>query len=85
MAFEAAVEVVNQAEAAEAVAALAKERLNAVDRRDLTERWATSSQVVRLTPAAGPTPAPRASPPRSGLARRRRWRRLGQVGARTGR
>ncbi|AWS46682.1 hypothetical protein [Streptosporangium sp. 'caverna'] len=50
VAFDASVEVVNQAEAAEAVAALAKERLNAVDGARLAERWATRSQVVRLTP-----------------------------------
>ncbi|MFJ2028948.1 hypothetical protein [Streptosporangium sp. NPDC087985] len=48
--FEASVEVVDQTEAAEAVAALAKERLNAVDGAGLTERWAAHSQVVRLTP-----------------------------------
>ncbi|ACZ91051.1 hypothetical protein [Streptosporangium roseum] len=48
--FDASVEVVDQAEAAEAVAALAKERLNAVDGAGLTARWAARSQVVRLTP-----------------------------------
>lgn len=55
MAFDASVEVVNQAEAAEAVAALAKERLNAVDGARLAERWATRSQVVRLTPREAAT------------------------------
>ncbi|MEU7988532.1 hypothetical protein AB0B56_27060 [Streptosporangium canum] len=48
--FDASVEVVDQAECAEAVAALAKERLNAVDGAGLTDRWAARSQVVRLTP-----------------------------------
>ncbi|GAA2889876.1 hypothetical protein GCM10010517_54040 [Streptosporangium fragile] len=48
--FDASVEVVDQAEAAEAVAALARERLNAVDGAGLTERWAARSQVVRLIP-----------------------------------
>ncbi|MEV7011886.1 hypothetical protein [Streptosporangium sp. NPDC051022] len=48
--FEASVEVVDQAGAPEVVAALAKERLNAVDGAGLTERWAARSQVVRLTP-----------------------------------
>ncbi|GLW07520.1 hypothetical protein Misp01_26500 [Microtetraspora sp. NBRC 13810] len=50
VAFEAAVEVVDQEAAADAVAALAKERLNAVDGAGLTGRWAAASQVVRLTP-----------------------------------
>ncbi|MFC4058283.1 hypothetical protein ACFOWE_08260 [Planomonospora corallina] len=48
--FEADVEVVDQAREAEAVAALAKERLNAADAAGLTARWAAGSQVVRLTP-----------------------------------
>lgn len=48
--FEAAVEVVDQAASPEAVAALAKERLNAPDAANLTARWATDSTVVRLTP-----------------------------------
>ncbi|MFD1940255.1 MULTISPECIES: hypothetical protein [Nonomuraea] len=48
--FDAAVEVVDQAQAAEAVAALAKERLNAPDAAGLTDRWADTSTVVRLTP-----------------------------------
>ncbi|MER7127728.1 hypothetical protein [Streptosporangium saharense] len=48
--FEAAVEVVDQAAFPEAVAALAKERLNAPDAANLTARWATDSTVVRLTP-----------------------------------
>ncbi|MEV4359017.1 hypothetical protein ACWEPL_30185 [Nonomuraea sp. NPDC004186] len=48
--FEAAVAVVDQAAAADAVAALAKERLNALDSEHLTERWARDSTVLRLTP-----------------------------------
>ncbi|WP_245765099.1 hypothetical protein [Nonomuraea jiangxiensis] len=48
--FEAAVAVVDQAAAPEAVAALAKERLNAQDSEHLTERWARDSTVLRLTP-----------------------------------
>ncbi|GAA3105767.1 hypothetical protein [Streptosporangium carneum] len=50
IAFEASVAVVDQAGAPEAVAALAKERLNAPDGAGLTERWAARSLVVRLTP-----------------------------------
>lgn len=48
--FEAAVSVVDQGEAAEAVAVLAKERLNARDSEHLPERWARESTVWRLTP-----------------------------------
>ncbi|WP_449063330.1 hypothetical protein [Planomonospora algeriensis] len=48
--FDASVKVVDQAEAADAVAALAKDRLNAADGAGLTARWAAESQVVRLTP-----------------------------------
>ncbi|MEO3872677.1 hypothetical protein ABGB18_28015 [Nonomuraea sp. B12E4] len=48
--FEAAVAVVDQATAGEAVAALAKERLNAPDTEHLAERWARDSTVLRLTP-----------------------------------
>ncbi|MBF8188571.1 hypothetical protein ITP53_23150 [Nonomuraea sp. K274] len=48
--FEAAVSVVDQAAAADAVAVLAKERLNARDSDHLTERWARDSTVLRLTP-----------------------------------
>lgn len=48
--FEAAVAVVDQAAAADAVAALAKERLNALDSEHLTERWARDSTILRLTP-----------------------------------
>lgn len=48
--FEAAVAAVDQAAAAEAVAVLAKERLNARDSEHLTERWARESTVWRLTP-----------------------------------
>ncbi|MFI9845567.1 hypothetical protein ACIHFD_51695 [Nonomuraea sp. NPDC051941] len=48
--FEAAVAVVDQAAAADAVAALAKERLNALDSEHLIERWARDSTVLRLTP-----------------------------------
>ena len=48
--FEAAVTVVDQAAEPDAIAALAKERLNARDCEHLTERWAESSTVVRLTP-----------------------------------
>ncbi|GAA5077104.1 hypothetical protein HNP84_003649 [Thermocatellispora tengchongensis] len=50
VAFEAAVEVIDQAAAPDAVAALAKERLNARDGAGMTDRWARESQVVRLTP-----------------------------------
>ncbi|MFF5206830.1 hypothetical protein [Streptosporangium sp. NPDC000396] len=50
IAFDASVEVVDQARETEAVAALAKERLNAVDSVGLLDRWAAHSQVVRLTP-----------------------------------
>ncbi|MEO3805767.1 hypothetical protein [Nonomuraea sp. B1E8] len=48
--FDAAVSVVDQASAGDAVAALAKERLNARDSEGLTERWARECTVVRLTP-----------------------------------
>ncbi|MEU0565923.1 hypothetical protein ABZ297_11095 [Nonomuraea sp. NPDC005983] len=48
--FEADVHVVDQAAEAEAVAALAKERLNAPDSEHLTGRWARESTVLRLTP-----------------------------------
>ncbi|MEV0387688.1 hypothetical protein [Nonomuraea sp. NPDC050643] len=48
--FDAAVSVVDQAASADAVAALAKERLNARDSEHLTERWARESTVLRLTP-----------------------------------
>ncbi|MFG6196380.1 hypothetical protein [Nonomuraea sp. JJY05] len=48
--FDAAVAVVDQAAAGDVVAALAKERLNALDSEHLTERWARDSTVVRLTP-----------------------------------
>jgi hypothetical protein len=48
--FEAAVSAVDQAAAADAVAVLAKERLNARDSEHLTERWARESTVWRLTP-----------------------------------
>ncbi|MFB9964558.1 hypothetical protein ACFFOP_18430 [Sinosporangium siamense] len=50
--FDAAVEVVDQATAPEAVAALAKDRLNAPDAATLTDRWAATVTVVRLTPAS---------------------------------
>jgi hypothetical protein len=53
--FEAEVRVVDQASLSEAdagaVAALAKERLNAVESAGLTARWASASSIVRLTPA----------------------------------
>ncbi|MEU7692060.1 hypothetical protein OHB01_04410 [Microbispora hainanensis] len=52
--FPAAAEVVDQAAAPEAVAALAKERLNARDAAGLTTRWAEGSTVVRLTPRINP-------------------------------
>ncbi|MET8867309.1 hypothetical protein ABZW11_30565 [Nonomuraea sp. NPDC004580] len=48
--FEATVEAVDQAAAADAVAVLAKERLNARDTEHLAERWARESTVWRLTP-----------------------------------
>ncbi|NUO98220.1 MAG: hypothetical protein HOV96_10090 [Nonomuraea sp.] len=48
--FEAAVSVVDQSAAPEAVAVLAKERLNAPDSEHITERWARDSTVLRLTP-----------------------------------
>ncbi|GAA2209987.1 hypothetical protein GCM10009850_054460 [Nonomuraea monospora] len=54
--FEAAVAVVDQAAAADVVAVLAKERLNARDSEHLTERWARESTVWRLTPDR-PSPA----------------------------
>ncbi|MED7929814.1 hypothetical protein SMD20_36630 [Nonomuraea sp. LP-02] len=50
--FDAAVSVVDQERASEAVAALAKERLNARDAEHLTERWARECVVVRLTPVS---------------------------------
>lgn len=53
LSFTAAVEVVDQAAAAEAVAALAKERLNAPDGAELTDRWARTATVLRLTPVSG--------------------------------
>jgi hypothetical protein len=49
--FDAAVSVVDQGAAADAVAALAKERLNARDSEGLPERWARESTVLRLAPA----------------------------------
>ncbi|WP_250214274.1 hypothetical protein [Acrocarpospora catenulata] len=52
--FPATVEVLDQTEHAETVAALAKERLNAADSAALTARWATEALVVRLTPAPDP-------------------------------
>ncbi|TDC03498.1 hypothetical protein E1267_25995 [Nonomuraea longispora] len=48
--FDAAVSVVDQAAAGDAMAALAKERLNARDSEHLAERWARECTVVRLTP-----------------------------------
>ncbi|MEV4471616.1 hypothetical protein [Nonomuraea sp. NPDC049504] len=52
--FEATVEAVDQTAAddavADAVAVLAKERLNARDTEHLAERWARESTVWRLTP-----------------------------------
>ncbi|GHE35671.1 hypothetical protein GCM10017673_43130 [Streptosporangium violaceochromogenes] len=48
--FTAAVEVVDQVLAGEAVAALAKDRLNAADGAGLRDRWLAHSTVVRLTP-----------------------------------
>jgi hypothetical protein len=48
--FPASVAVVDQASAPEAVAALAKERLNAADPAHLIEHWARHAAVVRLTP-----------------------------------
>ncbi|MEV0622882.1 hypothetical protein AB0I81_56860 [Nonomuraea sp. NPDC050404] len=48
--FEAAVSAVDQAAAGDALAVLAKERLNARDSEHLTERWARESTVWRLTP-----------------------------------
>ncbi|WP_084957466.1 hypothetical protein [Thermoactinospora rubra] len=50
--FEADVEVVDQAAEPEPVAALAKERLNALDGEHLTERWAQEATVARLRPRA---------------------------------
>ncbi|WP_030910592.1 hypothetical protein, partial [Streptosporangium amethystogenes] len=50
VAFDANVEVMDQTEAADAVAALAKERLNAPDGAGLVARWAAGSQVIRLIP-----------------------------------
>jgi hypothetical protein len=53
VAFDAGVEVVDQASpsAAGALALLAKEWLNAVGAAGLLARWATDSTVVRLAPA----------------------------------
>ncbi|GAA4565512.1 hypothetical protein [Planotetraspora kaengkrachanensis] len=48
--FAASVEIVDQAAEPDAIAALAKERLNAPDASGLTARWAAHSTVVRLTP-----------------------------------
>ncbi|MDR8412692.1 hypothetical protein MTP10_28670 [Nonomuraea sp. 3-1Str] len=48
--FDAAVQVVDQRAEPEAVAALAKERLNARDGAHLADRWARDSTVLRLTP-----------------------------------
>jgi hypothetical protein len=48
--FESDVRVVDQATAPDAVAALAKDRLNAPDSEHLTDRWARESTVLRLTP-----------------------------------
>ncbi len=48
--FEAAVAPVDQAAAADVVAVLAKERLNARDSEHLPERWARDSTIWRLTP-----------------------------------
>ncbi|WTY86291.1 hypothetical protein OG589_31285 [Sphaerisporangium sp. NBC_01403] len=52
--FDARVHLVDQAFLSEseaaAVAALAKERLNAVDAAGLPARWASASSIVRLTP-----------------------------------
>lgn len=50
MVFDARVEVVDQAAEPEAVAALAKDRLNAP--AGLPERWAAEATVLKLTPAA---------------------------------
>ncbi|WP_157249539.1 hypothetical protein [Nonomuraea typhae] len=47
--FDAPVSVVDVAAEPEAVATLAKERLNAPDTEHLTERWARDSTVIRLT------------------------------------
>ncbi|GII56984.1 hypothetical protein Pth03_53730 [Planotetraspora thailandica] len=48
--FPASVAIVDQAAEPDAVAALAKERLNAPDAAGLIGRWAARSTVVRLTP-----------------------------------
>lgn len=48
--FPASVEVVDQVAAPEAIAVLAKERLNAPDGAGLVDRWAADSTVIRLTP-----------------------------------
>ncbi|MEV0587386.1 hypothetical protein [Nonomuraea sp. NPDC050310] len=53
VAFEASVEVVDQAAEPEAVAALAKDRLNAPDGAAITERWARTATVVKLRPLTG--------------------------------
>lgn len=55
--FTATVTVVDQAAEPEAVAALAKERLNARDSETLPERWAAGSTVVRLSPQLAGTAA----------------------------
>ncbi len=50
--FDAGVRVVDQASEAEAVGALAKDRLNSTEGAGLPARWAAESTVVRLTPLA---------------------------------
>lgn len=50
--FPATAEVADQEAVPGAVAALAKERLNAPDAAGLTARWAERAVVVRLTPAS---------------------------------
>ncbi len=52
IAFDAAVEVVDQAAHPDVVGLLAKARLNAPDGAGLTARWAKRSTVLRLTPLA---------------------------------
>ncbi|ETK31214.1 hypothetical protein [Microbispora sp. ATCC PTA-5024] len=60
--FPASVEVVDQAAAPDAVAALAKDRLNAPDAAGLPARWAENATVVRLTPRPRPDPDPDGGP-----------------------
>ncbi|MFI6904235.1 hypothetical protein ACIBKY_23440 [Nonomuraea sp. NPDC050394] len=47
--FDAPVTVIDPSTEPEAVAALAKDRLNAPDTEHLTDRWARDSTIIRIT------------------------------------